>query len=206
MGMFSFIGDILGDITGANDAADAATKASNQQLGFQQQGLDYLKETQAPLLQRREGAAQPLYDFYTNPEMQQQFYQDAQQSPTFDYLTGLGEESLMRNAAATGGLRGGGTQAALANIQPQIAQQLVNQRLRGLAGFANTPINSGQIANQYGQMGATQAAGTQAAAQARQSGIGQGLGLITGGLGLAGNLGWSPFSGGSNAYSDGSLI
>lgn len=189
------MGGIFGGITKAlfGDPSKDIKKATEQDLAFQREGLDYLKSVQAPVLARREQAAEPLMGFYTDPEQRAQFYQDATQDPTYDYLTGLGEESVMRGAAATGGLRGGGTQPALANIQHKIAQNLVNQRLRGLQGFAQQPVNAGQVAQQYSNMGSTQRQGTVGAAQADQAGLGQLMGLGFGGLSAAGSLGWNPF-------------
>jgi len=155
-------------------------KATEQDLAFQREGLDYLKSVQAPVLERREEAAGSLMGFYNDPEQQAQFYQDAQQSPTFDYLRGAGEESLLRTSAATGfggGMRGGGTREAMAGLSPQIIQNLVNQRVQGLQGFAGQDVNAGQVAQQYGNMGATQRQGTVGASQAEQAGMGQLLNL-----------------------------
>jgi hypothetical protein len=39
------------------------------------------------------------------------------------------EETLLRNSAATGGLRGGNTQAALAELAPNLAQKLLESRI-----------------------------------------------------------------------------
>lgn len=192
MGMFSFVGDILGDITGTTAAGKASKKAAGEQLAFQQKGLDYLMESQAPVLARREAAAEPLMGFYTDPAQQAQFYQDATQSPTYDYLTGLGEESVLRSAAATGGLRGGAINPALASIQPQIAQMLVNQRLQGLQGFAQQQVNTGQVANQYGAMGATQAGGTLAQGRSAQDAFGMGLDMAKAAMMLGGTGGTGP--------------
>ena len=47
-----------------------------------------------------------------------------------------GEYGLLANQAATGGLRGGNTQAALAQFRPQMLQTLINQQLSTLGGIA----------------------------------------------------------------------
>ncbi len=195
MGMFSFIGDIFGDITGANDAADASREASAQNLAFQQQGLDYLKEVQQPVLDIRNQALPALYGFYdpTNPSGQADFVQGVQQSPFYESMIQQGEEAVLRNQAATGGLRSGTTQQNLARNSQGVLQGLVNQQLQGLGSFAQTPINAGQIANQYGQMGQAAAQGALGAAQAQQAGMGQLLGLGEGLLSGAADLGWKPF-------------
>ena len=46
-----------------------------------------------------------------------------------------GENAILQNASATGGLRGGNTQAALAQFRPQLLNQLINQRYQNLAGM-----------------------------------------------------------------------
>ena len=46
-----------------------------------------------------------------------------------------GENAILQNASATGGLRGGNTQAALAQFRPQLLNQLINQRYQNYAGL-----------------------------------------------------------------------
>lgn len=179
MGLLSGIGNILGI---GESSTKYARKAGEADIAMQREGLDYLKSVQAPVLARREAAAEPLMGFYTDPAQRAQFYQEAEQDPTLDYLSGLGEESLLRTAAATGyggGLRGSGTGAEMARIRPEIVQNLVNQRLQGLQGFAQMPIDSGQIAQQYSNIGASEAGKYQAIGQAKQDKYGNILGLGT---------------------------
>lgn len=101
-----------------------------------------------------------------------------ERSPTFQALLQQGEESLLQRASATGGLRGGNVQAALAQFRPQLlAQELENRytRLgamttlgqRSAAGVGDVGLQTGQnISNLYGQMGAAQAGGALAQGQA----------------------------------------
>lgn len=174
-GLFSGLGKML-----FGDPTKGIKKGADENLAFQQQGLDYLKETQAPVLERREAAAEPLMGFYTDPAQQAQFYEDAQQSPAFDYMRDAGEESLLRTSAATGfggGMRGGGTREAMAGIAPNIMQNLVNQRLQGLQGFAGQDVNAGQVAQQYGSMGQNRLNRALGVGQAEQDLAGQTLNL-----------------------------
>lgn len=92
-----------------------------------------------------------------------------EQGPEFAALTRQGEEAILQNASATGGLRGGNVQAALAQFRPQILSGLIEQqysRLGGLAsqgqasavGQAEAGLQTGQnISSLYGQIGASQA-------------------------------------------------
>jgi hypothetical protein len=151
---------------------------------------------------------------------QQQAIAALQASPQFQALQQQGENAILQNASATGGLRGGNVQAALAQFRPQILSSLIDQQYSRLGGLSSM----GQLTNQniasMGQAsGARQAAagqqtaanisnlmGTQGAARAggilgQQSalsgGINQAFGAIQGAGGF-GNLfgGRSGFQGG----------
>jgi hypothetical protein len=101
-------------------------------------------------------------------------------------LTRQGEEAILQQASATGGLRGGNTQGALAQFRPQVLSSLINQqygRLGGLTsmgqnaavGVGNAGMQTGQnISGLYGQQGA--AAAGSALAQ------GQAFGNVMGGI------------------------
>lgn len=54
----------------------------------------------------------------------------------FGALVRQGEYGLNANAAATGGLRGGNNQAALAQFRPQMLQSLIDRQLANLGGIA----------------------------------------------------------------------
>lgn len=89
-----------------------------------------------------------------------------------------GENAILQNASATGGLRGGNTQAALAQFRPQLLNQLINQRYQNLAGMTalgqNAAAGTGNagmqtasnISNLYQQSGAAQAGAALASGQA----------------------------------------
>ena len=80
-----------------------------------------------------------------------------------------GEQGILQNAAATGGLRGGNIQAALGQFRPQMLQNMIQQQYANLSGLtslgqasASGQASSGQqaagnIGNLYGQIGQAQA-------------------------------------------------
>ena len=84
---------------------------------------------------------------------------------TFKALAGQGEEALLQRASATGGLRGGNIQGALAQFRPQLLSSLIEQqygRLGGMtslgqasaAGVGSAGMQTGaNIANIYGTQG-----------------------------------------------------
>ena len=89
----------------------------------------------------------------------------------FKALAGQGEEALLSRASATGGLRGGNLQGALAQFRPQLLSNLIEEqygRLGGLtsmgqrsaAGVGAAGTETGvNVANLLGQRGAAQAGG-----------------------------------------------
>ena len=102
-----------------------------------------------------------------------------QAGPEFQALMKQGEDAILQNASATGGLRGGNTQAALAQFRPALLAGLMNQRFNQLgaltgmganaaAGVGNAGMQTGQnVANLYGQQGAAVAGGILGGANAQ---------------------------------------
>lgn len=82
---------------------------------------------------------------------------------TFNALARQGEEAILQQASATGGLRGGNTQAALAQFRPAMLQKLIDQQYSRLGGLAATGL--GVSSDLYGR-GQASAAGTGAAGSA----------------------------------------
>lgn len=186
MGLFSFVGDVLGDITGANDAADDVREATAQNIAQQEKGLQYLKDVQAIPLQYRDQALSELGGFYGlgGGPSSSALIDRVKSGPMYSSMIDQGRQAVGQTLSATGGLRGGiGPQSFMQQDQ-NVLNNLVNQQLQGLQGFAQQPINAGQVAQQYGNIGNTMAQGQIGAAQTKQAGIGQGLGLATGLAGL----------------------
>lgn len=173
-----FIGDVVGGITGAKQAGEAAEQAGQLQyqaamagVEEQRRQFDKLVELMAPYVAAGEGgmAGQQALVGLKGPEAQQQAISALEQSPEFASLVQQGENALLQQASATGGLRGGNTQAALAQFRPQILSALIEQqygRLGGLtkigqasaAGQAAAGMETGSnVANLLQQGGAAQA-------------------------------------------------
>lgn len=110
------------------------------------------------------------------------------------------KNAILQNASATGGLRGGNTQAALAQFRPQLLNQLINQRYQNLAGMTSLGQNAAagtgnagmqsasNISNLYQQSGAAQAGAALASGQASANmwnSVGSAIGTI-GGMKLTG--------------------
>lgn len=166
------------------DPSKDIRKASDAQLAFQQDALDYMKGVQAPVLAQRDQALGLLGGFYTDPASQSQFIDNVQASPFYQSMIDQGETAVLRNQAATGGLRSGTANLNLAQNSQNVLQGLVNQQLAGLSGLAQTPINTQGISSVYQNMGQNVGQAGIAQANAQQQQLGQlfGLGSVLGGL------------------------
>lgn len=90
------------------------------------------------------------------PEEQAAFVQQQEQSPIFQSLAKQQEESILQQASATGGLRGGNVQGALAQFRPALLNQFLTQQYERLGGM--TTLGQ-QSAAGVGSAGMTSAAG-----------------------------------------------
>jgi hypothetical protein len=145
----SFVGDLIGDvvggITGAKQAGKAAERAGQTQAASAQAGIDEqrrqfdaLVELMAPYVSAGTGAMgqQQALIGLQGAEAQQQAISGFEQSPLFQAMTQQGENAILQNASATGGLRGGNVQAALAQFRPQALNALIEQQYGRLGGLS----------------------------------------------------------------------
>lgn len=136
-----------------------------------------------PALQEQMGAL-GLY----GPQMQQEYFTEQEKSPIFQGLARQQEEAILQNASATGGLRGGNVQGALAQFRPALLNQFLEQQYGRLSGLTNLGQNSAAGVGAAGMQSATQIgnAYTQAGQARAGSALGQAnafnqaLGTITG--------------------------
>ena len=189
----SFIGNILGGITGAKQAGKAAEQAGQTQAAASQAGIDEqrrqfdsLVQLMSPYVQAGTGAMQQQQALIglQGPEAQEQAVSGFEQSPLFQSMQQQGENAILQNASATGGLRGGNVQAALGQFRPQLLNQLIEQQYGRLGGLA--------------AMGQASAAGQGAQGLASASNIGNLLAnqaqATAGGQIARGNVGRQAFS------------
>lgn len=129
-----------------------------------------------------------------------------QNSPQFQALLQQGQNSILQNASATGGLRGGNTQSALAKFSPALLAATLNDRFSQLGSLATAGANAGLgLGSLSSQSGAQQAALIQGSAQtnaantlAQTSANNQLVNSINSGLGI-----WAGMQGSSGANAGG---
>ena len=164
----------------ASRAASAQTASAQAGIEEQRRQFDAVQELLAPFVGAGTTALgqQAALVGVEGPEAQRAAIQAIEQGPEFAALTRQGEEAILQSAAATGGLRGGNIQGALAQFRPQILSSLIEQqygRLGGLAqmgqqsaaGVGTAGMQTGaNIANLMQQQGAAQAGAALAQGQA----------------------------------------
>jgi hypothetical protein len=164
----SAIGKLVGKVTGAESAVKGAERAARTQAASAQAGIDeqrhqfdVTQQNLAPFLQGGQQAMGALGGLVGlgGADAQSQAIQSLAESPQFQALLTQGEEAILQNAAATGGLRGGNTQAALAQFRPQLLAQAINDQFGRLAGVAGIGQGVGVNLGGLGQASAQNIAG-----------------------------------------------
>lgn len=146
-----FVGGAWDDLTGVT-AVEQATKAQKQAASQSAQQLSPYAQAGLGSLQQQQALSGAL-----GPEAQAQAYAALQDSPAFQAMLAQGENSILQNASATGGLRGGNTQGALAQFAPQMLGQFAQQQYNNLGGITSLGQNAAAGVGNYG-MQAGQAA------------------------------------------------
>lgn len=126
-----------------------------------------------------------------SPEAQKRAIAALEQSPFFTSMMQQGENAILQSASATGGLRGGGTQGALAQFRPGLLNQMVQQRMASLGGLtqigqasaagqaAQGMQSAGAIGNLLAQQGAAQAGGIMAKGGLTRQVFGDVMGMVS---------------------------
>lgn len=192
---------VSGLIEGISGYYAGQTQAATAQQGIDEQRRQFevMKESLRPYTETGAGALSAQADLagINGPEKQAAAMAAISGGAEMQAMAQQGENAMLQNASATGGLRGGNLQGALAQYRPQVLSQLINQqygRLGSLsqmgqasaAGVGAGALQTGaNVANSMGQYGAAQAGSIMS--------IGQGINAIpnaiTSGLGAYAGLG-----------------
>jgi hypothetical protein len=147
----------------AESAAGAQTEASQASIAEQRRQFDAVQKLLSPYSQAGEDALagqQGLLGL-SGSGAQQQAIKALEQSPQFTSMMRQGENAILQNASATGGLRGGNVQATLGQFRPQLLSQLIESQFSKLGTISG--------------LGQASAAGQAAAAQQTGANIGNAL-------------------------------
>lgn len=170
----SFIKKGFDSITGktaAKKAGEAQQYATEQGMDEQRRQFDIMQQLMNPYVQAGQQGLSGQQDLLglNGFNKQQGAIGNIENSPFFKSQYQQAENALLQNAAATGGLRGGNMQEALADNRSNMLFNNVNQQLQSLSGVAANGQNAaaglggqgmqfGQnIAQGYGDIGQAQA-------------------------------------------------
>lgn len=176
MGLFSFITDIFD----GGKKAKAAKQAADAQVAAQKQGIDAItaqnaltQQNLAPYIGeggKAVGAQSDLLGL-NGGSTQDASIKALQDSPLYQSLFRTGQNTVLANASATGGLRGGNIQNSLANFGSDTLATVIQNQLANLGGLAgqgqSAALGGGQlganaasgIAGLFGNIGNAQANG-----------------------------------------------
>ena len=164
----------------ANTAANAQIDASEKSVEEQRRQFDAVQKLLKPYEDAGRSGLSGQQDLLgiNGTAAQQAAINNINNSSEMQTYLQQGENAILQNASATGGLRGGNTQAALAQFRPQLLNQLINQRYQNYAGLTSLGQNAAagtgnagmqtasNISNLYQQTGAAQAGAALAQGQA----------------------------------------
>ncbi|MDU4393277.1 MAG: hypothetical protein E7I55_04710 [Acinetobacter ursingii] len=133
-----------GQKSAANTAAAAQTAAADASVAEQRRQFDAMTELMKPYVNAGTqglGGQQDLLGL-NGADKQNAAIQAINNSPAMQTYLKQGENALLQNASATGGLRGGNTQSALEQFRPQLLNQLINQQYQNLGGLTSLGQNA----------------------------------------------------------------
>ena len=122
----------------AKKAGEAQTAASEAGITEERYQFEQVQKLLSPYTKAGESALeqQQALTGALGPEAQREAISGIEASPTFGALARQGEEGILQSAAATGGLRGGDVQGALAQFRPALLSQLIESQYGKLGGIA----------------------------------------------------------------------
>jgi len=147
----NLVGDVLGGVTGAKQGAKAAGQAAQTQAAAADRAIAEARaaRTDAAALQEpfvqagRSALAQQMALIGLNGTTAQQDAIGAlTTSPEYTGAVQQGEEAILANASATGGLRGGNTNNSLARVRGDLLQQLIAQKYNQFGGLVSLGQNA----------------------------------------------------------------
>ena len=155
------IGSSVAQSRSADKAADAQTASAEAGIDEQRRQFDKVQELLAPYVSAGNDALSGQLGLLGlgGPEAQQAAIARIEGGPQMAAMQQQGENAILQNASATGGLRGGNTQGALAQFRPQMLNSLIDQQYGRLGGLS--------------AMGQASAAGVGAAGQAMGNNVSQ---------------------------------
>jgi hypothetical protein len=153
-------GTLLGGLYSSRQQSKAADRAAGLQsdaalagIGEQQRQFDAIQQLLSPFVKTGTEAqvGQRNLIGLGGADAQAAAIQALQNSPEFAALQQQGESRILANASATGGLRGGNTQGALAQFAPALLSAQINDQYNRLGGLASMGLGAATQTGSFGQ-------------------------------------------------------
>ena len=152
---------ITGGKWGLGDGIEGLTAGILERAGFEmtpEQHYEKYGKAQGfarptkPIVAGQKGSLQLQQDLIglNGNAAQQAAYDQIQNSAGFKSQLQLGQNAMLQNAAATGGLRGGNTQAAMAQFAPALLNQAIASQYQNLGGITSLGQNSAAMQGNAG--------------------------------------------------------
>jgi hypothetical protein len=187
----------------AESAAQAQAGAAGEGIAEQRRQFDAIQQLLQPYVQAGTGAISQFQPFQQagaqafqqqqalagllGPEAQREAIAVIEGGAGFQANVRQGEEALLSRASATGGLRGGDIQAALAQFRPQLLEREIDKQYGRLGGFSSTGLGVSEALYRGGQASAVNQASQAGAVGANVANLlgQQGAAMAGGELGQA---------------------
>lgn len=183
----------FGLLAGGAGVLSSARSAENRAADEQTRALEQAREILAPYISGGEEALGGMMALLglSGADAQQSAISGIEGSPVFQSMVNQGEDAILANASATGGLRGGNVQQSLSEFRPQVLSGLINKNVSTLGGIASLGGNAASnLAGANIQTGADignrRFAGGMAQTQFLSDAFGTLAGFASGGAGGAG--------------------
>lgn len=165
----------------ASTAAGAQTAANDKSIEESRRQFDAIQQLLKPYVDAGAPAlsGQQALLGLSGPQAQKDAIAAIERGPQMQSMLQQGENAILQNASATGGLRGGNVQAALAQFRPKLLNSLIEQQFTNLGGLTSVGQNaaagvgnagmttSGQVINALQQTGAANAGAALASGKAQ---------------------------------------
>ena len=128
----------------AKQAANAQTESDAAAIEEQRRQFDAIQKMLEPYNKAGTQGLSAQQDLLglNGQDKQQAAYDAISNSQAMNAYAQQGENAILQNASATGGLRGGNTQGALTQFRPQLLNQLINQQYANLGGMTSIGQNA----------------------------------------------------------------
>lgn len=134
-------------------AAGAQSEAAEAGIEEQSRQFDAIQALLKPYVSAGTGALTAQQDIagLNGVDARRAALMQIEGSPEFQALFQQGENAILQNASATGGLRGGNVQGALAKFRPSLLSAQINDQYARLGGISSMGLGAATQTGQFGQ-------------------------------------------------------